>query len=941
MKKYILAFLNRIKLRGESAETIYAINDFNMHYGTFAGVLGVLISVFSLLLVRTDRSRMLSKNLCLLVLLAASVYMLYVSFRWFRQKKHESIFPSTATLFMDMAIMFCEWAIAASSLELWQKVLAGILVAIFCVSFAVVNRIVLASGLIVGFAAFLTPTLGEYQADTRSWFLILLLFFLLFLVGSSRYINFRIDAVRNNYFKDLSLYNDLTGLRNRAAMRLSIDDFIGGQIMAMTLDIDDFKQFNDNCGHQAGDQLLVDFAELVRHCFGPKNAFHFGGDEFIILYPLSMKDEVNTVLKAWTNEEARAHLQVGNLRVTSSCGYVIGTPHSQQELMDMIGEAEQMLHRARHNGKNYIAGKEFDSKHAADENILLRNRLASAAGMDVLTGLMNMHAFREYASELQTRNAFRPGAQLVYIDIENFKGYNRKYGYQSGDDLLRQIALSIKDAFPQTVISRFHDDQFVLISDSATLEETLVHLHESVHAYQPDIRIELKCGLCPMSSEADIGLLFDHARTACQSIKGQPDRIIRHYDAELNAQVERKRYILEHFTEAMEKGYLRPYFQDLTRSISARTCGVEVLARWIDPEYGFIPPSEFVPILESARLIDQLDLFMAEQACRIIREVGSRGIRELPFSINLSKLDFQMRDMFEELERIRKKYDMAPDRIHIEVTESMMAGDASFFTDNLSRFREAGYEIWMDDFGSDYSSLNNLKDYHFDTLKIDMQFMREFSSNRNSRTILASIVDMAKRLHIRTVTEGVETREQYEFLRDIGCDIIQGYFFDKPHEPKQIYEKAALDPGGLETEEERVIYSALGEINLLSADPLDSSIQELSNSVALTFIRRDDLGDRNSFTTLYASPAYNRRMKVLGFDSPDALSKHLLTLPPEATDPFEQMTHDCIADGEVHQCEFHGPYGVMVSRMKHLTGDAVTTPAIYVCVNEWSFLADV
>jgi diguanylate cyclase (GGDEF)-like protein len=939
MKKAISDFFNRIKVYRESQETIHAINEFNMHYGTFAAVMLFVVAVVVLLRTDPDAVNADSRYGAMYILLAACMFFLYVAYRWFKQKKTEPIFPTTAVLFLNTALTITEWAVAASTMGLVEKYILGGTIMIFMICFPIVNRLSALSCLLMGYVCLVGGMPNDTQTS-RQVILVGLYVLVLFGIGSSRYVNFRTDVARNAYFKNLSLYDELTGLRSRTAYRVDGEHYLGKRIMVMMLDIDDFKHFNDFFGHQTGDRLLVEFGAALKHCFGNRNAYRYGGDEFCVLFPVKDQSDVNNILTAWTNEEARAQLSVEGSRITSSCGYVLGTPQTRVDLSNMLAEADQMLYQAKNNGKNYVSGKEYEGIQTEEGRTILERRMVTAASIDSLTGLMNMHAFREYASERQS--AMEPEAReyLVYIDVENFKGFNQKYGYQSGDELLRSVAISIKENFPKTIISRFHDDQFVLITDVDDLDYRLDKLHEDVHRYQKDIRIELKCGICALDQVSDISLIFDHAKVACQSIKGKKNTVIRYYDDVLSAAIERQNYILNHFEDAMEKGYLQPFFQNLVRAVSGKVFGLEVLARWIDPEYGFIPPSEFVPVLERAHVIDRLDLHIMREACRLMKLAEEQGVTGLPMSINLSKLDFRLRDMFEAIEEVRNEFGFAPDRLHIEVTESVMAGDTSFYINNLSRFREAGYEVWMDDFGSEYSSLNNLKDYHFDTLKIDMQFMREFSAKENSRIILASIVDMAKRLEIRTVTEGVETREQYEFLRDIGCDIIQGYYFDKPHDAETIKKQYEADPQIHETVSEAKSFHVLGNINFLSGDPLDDSDVERRNMVPFVFMRRDRADDPTSSHTIYESRAYMDKVHLLREKGGQHQGKSLEELSPEERADVEQLVQACFADRQVHNYNYNGDLGNMQVRMRLLDGDGVTRPAIFMLVFEWNFLPD-
>jgi len=237
-------------------------------------------------------------------------------------------------------------------------------------------------------------------------------------------------------------------------------------------------------------------------------------------------------------------------------------------------------------------------------------------------------------------------------------------------------------------------------------------------------------------------------------------------------------YVTTHIDEAITKGWIKVYYQPVIRSLTGQLCGAESLARWIDDKYGFIGPDKFVSALEEKKLVHKLDCFMIDRVCNDIHNHLIKGLPTVPVSINMSRLDFIMCDMLKALEDAIEKYNIPRDYIHIEITESMIVQDEKLMTDIITRFRSRGYEIWMDDFGSGYSSLTLLKDYEFDLLKMDMRFLS--SMNDKAKTLMRCTIEMAKKIGIKTLCEGVETFEQAEFLKSIGCGKLQGYYYSKP-----------------------------------------------------------------------------------------------------------------------------------------------------------------
>ena len=276
-------------------------------------------------------------------------------------------------------------------------------------------------------------------------------------------------------------------------------------------------------------------------------------------------------------------------------------------------------------------------------------------------------------------------------------------------------------------------------------------------------------------------------------------------------------YILEHLDSALEQQHIQVYFQPVIRTVSRQMCSMEALARWDDPEYGLLPPPVFIPVLEQHGLIHLLDSYFIWQVCALYREAVSRGDIVVPVSLNLSRLDFELCDIFSVVEEAVRTYEVPRQNICIEITESALTDNENAMITRIDRFRNAGYQVWMDDFGSGYSSLNTLKDFEFDELKIDMHFLSDF--RLRSKRILASIVHMAKQINIQTLAEGVETEEQFNFLRDIGCEKVQGYLFGRPMPYAQCIANITQKGMTLESPSHRHYYDELGRLDLLSATP--------------------------------------------------------------------------------------------------------------------------
>ena len=342
---------------------------------------------------------------------------------------------------------------------------------------------------------------------------------------------------------------------------------------------------------------------------------------------------------------------------------------------------------------------------------------------------------------------------------------------------------------------------------------------------------------------------------------------------------ELERFITDRFQSAMDNGYIQPYYQPVIRTISRQLCSFEALARWIDPERGVICPDEFIPVLEKNGLIYLLDICIIRQVCARIRSTVEAGEIPIPVSVNLSRRDFELCDIFAIVDGIATQYQIPHDFLYIEITESVMAEREGAMRDIANRFRSAGYQVWMDDFGSAYSSLNILKDFDFNEIKLDMRFLRSF--DLRSRRILTAVIQMAKEIDIHTLAEGVETQEQVSYLRNIGCEKVQGFFFGKPLPYEAAMEQLKAKGISVEAPHDRKYYNDIGKVNFLSAVPFMSREEHDAlktarqlNSIPLALAE----GRRDSFSILFYNSEFEKTAEGTGMVS-HIFTQELLRVP--------------------------------------------------------------
>jgi len=362
-----------------------------------------------------------------------------------------------------------------------------------------------------------------------------------------------------------------------------------------------------------------------------------------------------------------------------------------------------------------------------------------------------------------------------------------------------------------------------------------------------------------------------------------------------------------HFHEAVDSGRIRAYFQPVIRSLTQRIMGVESLARWFKPDGCMLSPAEFIPDLERYDLIHELDMEILRQACVLYDDLRRRGTPISCVSVSFSRLDFARDDLFEKICAVLEAYKVPREAIHLEITESLMLDDAESFERTFRRFKEAGFSVWLDDFGSGYSSLNVLQNYSFNVIKFDMLFLRKLSIR--GRNMLASLVGMAKTLGIHTLTEGVETIEQRKFLVDIGCEAQQGFYYARPLPKEDLIGLIDQSPERLETGEDKKYWDEIGRVNFVNPNPLkayadrrvgqrDYRFSSYDGSVALVECSKEHTN------YIYATEGYKERLRELGFSSVGGLENALANQQTGQFMMLQKVVLDALKSGTVQTVEY-------------------------------------
>lgn len=405
------------------------------------------------------------------------------------------------------------------------------------------------------------------------------------------------------------------------------------------------------------------------------------------------------------------------------------------------------------------------------------------ATYDELTGIYNKQAFYAKTKEMLLDNPDK-NFDLLRINIERFKVLNDLFGESTGDKLLRYIGKFLKEInLPLCVSGRLYADNFVVCyeagkGDSRRMINTLQMVADS---FAINNRTILSFGLYRIDDKTlPVSVMCDRANMALWKAKGNFKNPYCEYDEKMRQQVLKEQKIINAMEMAIQNKEFTLYLQPKYDIEKGTIIGAEALVRWISQENGFISPGDFIPVFENNGFVYEVDKFIWEESCRYLRKWLDEGREVHPISVNVSRIDLYDPKLVKHLVDLREKYQLPSQYLELEITESAYTEDPEQIITITRQLREAGFVILMDDFGTGYSSLNMLKDIQIDVLKLDMGFLKSSDYSAKGGNILTAILKMAKSLKMQTIAEGVETKEQVEFLKGIGCKYVQGFYYSKP-----------------------------------------------------------------------------------------------------------------------------------------------------------------
>lgn len=385
---------------------------------------------------------------------------------------------------------------------------------------------------------------------------------------------------------------------------------------------------------------------------------------------------------------------------------------------------------------------------------------------------------------------------FIQFDIRKFKIVNDIYGEKFGDEVLDYIIKQLKEVCHEDqFFINLRSDVFMVVTEFEQKEEliSLIEtLNERIRCFK-DIKLQLSFGVYMVEDRnMELRQMEDRAAMARKSAKNNILTNILFYQEQLKDSLYNRKFIEENMQSAIADRQFQMYLQPKYSITQNQIIGAEALVRWVHPKRGMIYPDQFIPIIEENGFVTKVDYYIWEEACRFLRKCLDQGVQPCPVSVNVSRV--HLRDQGEcikVLSRLIEDYGIPKNLLELEITES---ADDQQISQKAMQLKAEGFTLLMDDFGSGYSSLNILLETPFDVIKLDKKFMENMMVSGKGRMILEQVVSMANKLELDLLAEGVETREQIDLLRNIGCDQVQGYYFAKPMPEEEFFALLAADP---------------------------------------------------------------------------------------------------------------------------------------------------
>ncbi|MBQ3601090.1 MAG: EAL domain-containing protein [Lachnospiraceae bacterium] len=605
-----------------------------------------------------------------------------------------------------------------------------------------------------------------------------------------------IDASKQQYLKlqEEANRDNLTQLFNTSALASKTDSLLSakepGQESALVLlDLDHFKILTEHYGRLICDTILSQTALIINEAFPGELVGRIDTDQFVVFLPsIESKKEIEEKLQALCNSINSIQIpEKPDLHVSCSIGYFT-TKDTNFTFEIMLLRANVALRSIKSKGGN---GYEVYGS--------LKNTLTVASSKDVqskrnyydsLTGLYSLPAFIIEGERLISEKIDNKHAAIIYLDINSFKIFNANYGFTVGNKILKYFARVLEEEKqPDEICCHIENDEFaclVFFDNPQELATRFNALKERFQAKNTQIedyfRFNFTCGACLSTSKNfDIASMIDHANYARKSTKGVTE--VSHYavyNTKLEKEAKKHLEIESSIESALENGEITPYFQPKYSLHTEKLVSIEVLTRWKKHDGSLLLPDDFFPILERNGFIVELDFYIIEQTLRVLKRWMEQNKPLFPVCFNISGSHLKTSNFVERIVELMAQYSVPIEYLELEIAEHVFVKSPEATTLLVEELTDLGFKISLDDFGKTYSAINSLKDLPLYGVKLDTAFFHGRLQNQKERIIFKKVIEMAKELQLLVCSEGVETQLQAKTLKELGCDVVQGFLYHNP-----------------------------------------------------------------------------------------------------------------------------------------------------------------
>ncbi len=580
-------------------------------------------------------------------------------------------------------------------------------------------------------------------------------------------------------------HDSITGFYTKIPFKNSVNEFFekktfnGSLNVLYVIDFDGFKNINNSFGYDVGNQVLLSASENIKNIYPTAILGRLYGDKFLLFADnISSYDDLNITARKICHICKDINVPAID---TTSLSVSVGVAFAPLHGLDfdtLYAKADNALYNAKRFGKNKYAIY-IDSSHSENNN-------HTESIYNVTTG-MNIDEFKkEFSAAILRENV---NYRLYNGDIKNFRNINHYFSYETGDRILKEVSEILQSSLmPGEFFTRIFADNFLVLTRFEDEESSMQRLNQLCKNVTdiPEIsehKAYFSIGVLDIDNSnrhIEFEHLLDCAIIAHRNARKDEGTSVVKFSTDMTNESLKKYEIISELKQAIKCGQICTYVQPQYDLIKREYVSMEALVRWNHPIKGLLSPDKFIEICEKNGFISNIDFCVLEQMCSYLQNRIKQNLRILPIAINQSQITIHEPGYFKRITELVEKYEIPPQYIELEVTESAYVNNLSYTIEILNRLKDYGFTISMDDFGTGYSCLNLLKDLPIDILKIDRGFLTQGLTEKKPKEIIKSITNMAHNIDVRVICEGVENPQQIPFLEEIGCELAQGYLFGKP-----------------------------------------------------------------------------------------------------------------------------------------------------------------